>query len=143
MYRRNAAIRLSVNFPRMSLRRCHINMENHRGCRAWAMCLRLMRFVWSRKDRSQGFSPSGQEAERRGRCRLEWLGSDCMACVTESRKGRGGGVGWGWAGQKVCRVGENVGVAGWRTGPPSQIWWQALKEEPSSATLKTWHLEPE
>lgn len=102
MYRRNAAIRLSVNFPWMSLRRCHINMENHRGCRAWAMCLRLMRFVWSRKDRSQGFSPSGQEAERRGRCRLEWLGRDCMACVTESRKGLGR-VGMGGSEGAQCR----------------------------------------
>lgn len=108
MYRRNAAIHLSVNFPWMSLQRCHINMENHRGCRAWAMCLRLMRFVWSWKDRSQGFSPAGQEAERRGRCRLEWLGSHCMAGVTESRKG----LGWvgvdvseGVQGRGGCRCG--------------------------------------
>lgn len=40
MYRRNAAICLSVAFPWMSLQGFHTDMETHRVCRAWAMWLR-------------------------------------------------------------------------------------------------------
>lgn len=42
MYRGNAAIRLSVDFPWTFLWGCRTDMENHRVCRAWAMWLQLL-----------------------------------------------------------------------------------------------------
>lgn len=100
MYRRKAAIRLSVNFPWMSLRRCHINMENHRCCRAWAMWLQPLQWFGRGRTGHGRLVQLVRKQRNMAGADLSGWALRCLSCVTESRTGviRVGVV------QKVLRV---------------------------------------
>lgn len=86
MYRRNAAIRLSVNFPWMSLWRCHINMEDHRGCRAWATWLQLLDPCGHGGTGHRGLVQMVRKGRDMAGADLSVWALQCMSCVTDHRR---------------------------------------------------------